>query len=644
MITSNSEILTNSTSTMSCDLGCDVNKIKYGLNEIDRMKLVGVKNAPIPIHEARRLEVLRQTGLLDSDTNDPQYDRFTSLAKRIFNVPVSVINLIDVDRAFFKSITIEFPSQLPRDDSLCSYLVGSDTGTDVMIVPNLSKDECFKDFPITKAGMRFYAGATLMIAGQRIGSLCILGPTPNFNFDLSQRMTLLDLASSLSYIIEQRRNTLMTRSSIIANLMHNLRTPLSILGMQLPLLEEDLLTKKDVTSLLQDINKSYRLLHRTVETNIVLGKLCNKLEAGNLQKEIFEMEKLMIEVKKLILDVREQVRISLNVDPIFKKFSGYIYLSFPKVLETISVASINQYMVVTDKISIEISYQLDKESSSNSNLVPCQEGYILISIEFIENKEYCSISQQTTGFECDTIVKLLGGFSDVAVVGDKKSLRLFVPCIQETKINHNERAILHEKSNVIINAVNETNFKPVNTITVSNIEETKKEKEVIVQDLIPDKKLRALIVEDSIALLKTLSRWFKSANCEVTTAENGKLGLMQLTTGQFDIVVFDFLMPVMNGLEMMQEFKKFKDNKKERNDDDAIPLMIGSSATPPTSESVLLKECGMHMFFAKPINWAKMTQILQQLRQADVNTAVQISNIIVTHQENALIGSSMSLN
>ena len=94
---------------------------------------------------------------------------------------------------------------------------------------------------------------------------------------------------------------------------------------------------------------------------------------------------------------------------------------------------------------------------------------------------------------------------------------------------------------------------------------------------------------------------------------------------------------------MMQEYKKFKD-KKETDDDAHIPLMIGSSATPPTSEALLLKECGMHMFFAKPINWAKMSQILQLLRQTDVNTAAYISNIIFTYQENALIGSSMSLN
>jgi len=41
---------------------------------------------PVPDDEARRLNVLRETQLLDSNQSDPDFDRYTSLAKRIFNV------------------------------------------------------------------------------------------------------------------------------------------------------------------------------------------------------------------------------------------------------------------------------------------------------------------------------------------------------------------------------------------------------------------------------------------------------------------------------------------------------------------------------------------------------------------------------
>lgn len=41
---------------------------------------------PVPDDEVYRLNILRETKLLDSDQSDPDFDRYTSLAKRIFNV------------------------------------------------------------------------------------------------------------------------------------------------------------------------------------------------------------------------------------------------------------------------------------------------------------------------------------------------------------------------------------------------------------------------------------------------------------------------------------------------------------------------------------------------------------------------------
>jgi hypothetical protein len=41
---------------------------------------------PIPEDEPKRLEILRQSMLLDSNQSDSSFDRFTSLATRLFNV------------------------------------------------------------------------------------------------------------------------------------------------------------------------------------------------------------------------------------------------------------------------------------------------------------------------------------------------------------------------------------------------------------------------------------------------------------------------------------------------------------------------------------------------------------------------------
>ncbi len=57
------------------------------LSEIEKLKV------PVPENEAERLLILRQTDLLDSSQCDPDFDRYTSLCKRIFNVIVFLITI-----------------------------------------------------------------------------------------------------------------------------------------------------------------------------------------------------------------------------------------------------------------------------------------------------------------------------------------------------------------------------------------------------------------------------------------------------------------------------------------------------------------------------------------------------------------------
>ena len=616
----------------------DILALIQDLSDADRECLKNVC-APITAREGRRLQVLRETDLLDSDRNEAQYDKYTSLLKRIFNVPIAIMNLIDVDRAFIKSTTVDFPSQIPRDESICSHLVG-DATKDVLVVPNLLEDMRFSALPSVAAGLRFYAGAALTIGGKKIGTLCLLAYEPNYNFDMAQRMTLLDLASTLSYTIEQKRNAKMIRNATLTSLTHNLLTPLSSLGMQLPFLEKELLAKRDVTPTLQEINKSFRRLHRTVETNITLSKLCDFVEAGRMTKEVFDMKSFIIPVKKLILDVRDEAKVMLNVDPILEEFSGLLYITYSKVLELMVMSSINQYIAQTNKLMVEITFQSASENKQNNeeDSISQLQGYIVVSIEFTENKEYCSLSQQSNEFECDSILKLIGGVSKFTTAeGNKVNLKLLMPCIQESKINHenNQTPVIELKDEV------ETATKTVGSIDSSTSSATGATSSNNVYEKSTGRRLKVLIVEDSIPLLKTLSRWLRSVECDVTTAENGKLGLMHLIGGdKFDVVIFDFLMPVMNGVEMMVAYKKWKDmHENEANVDVSIPLMIGTSATPPSSEAALLRECGMMLFFPKPINWSKLSKVLNLLRENEVNTALQIAVLLVKCKDNVFTSS-----
>jgi hypothetical protein len=58
------------------------------------MDILEEVTASIPFNEGKRLKILKETGLINSDRNDPNFDCYTSLAKRLFHVISYFIQLI----------------------------------------------------------------------------------------------------------------------------------------------------------------------------------------------------------------------------------------------------------------------------------------------------------------------------------------------------------------------------------------------------------------------------------------------------------------------------------------------------------------------------------------------------------------------
>jgi two-component system, OmpR family, alkaline phosphatase synthesis response regulator PhoP len=75
-------------------------------------------------------------------------------------------------------------------------------------------------------------------------------------------------------------------------------------------------------------------------------------------------------------------------------------------------------------------------------------------------------------------------------------------------------------------------------------------------------KTKILIVEDEQALREILEAKFNAAGFEVTTAENGEAGLKLALTEHPHLVLLDVLMPVMDGLTMLEKLRQDEDGKK----------------------------------------------------------------------------------
>ncbi|GAB4239919.1 MAG: hypothetical protein Kow00121_66470 [Elainellaceae cyanobacterium] len=148
----------------------------------------------LPANETERLAALRRYNILDTPS-EQAFDRITSLAARLFNVPTALVSLVDESRAWFKSCYGFNQQEVARDATICSFALLYNS---VLIVPDARQDERFACNPFVQSepGLRFYAGAPLLTKdGLNLGTLCLLDTTPRDTFTDEQKATLADLAA-----------------------------------------------------------------------------------------------------------------------------------------------------------------------------------------------------------------------------------------------------------------------------------------------------------------------------------------------------------------------------------------------------------------------------------------------------------------
>ncbi|BBP53947.1 GGDEF domain-containing protein [Pseudomonas sp. St386] len=145
-----------------------------------------------PDDEAARLKNLHSLELLDTAPEE-RFDRLTRLARRLFDVPIALVSLVDANRQWFKSSAGLDASETPREISFCGHAILQDQ---ILEICDAEQDERFHDNPLVmdKPGIRFYAGHPLgMEDGSKLGTLCLLDTKPRKLND-EERELLRDLA------------------------------------------------------------------------------------------------------------------------------------------------------------------------------------------------------------------------------------------------------------------------------------------------------------------------------------------------------------------------------------------------------------------------------------------------------------------
>ncbi|TWU29462.1 response regulator [Bythopirellula polymerisocia] len=119
-------------------------------------------------------------------------------------------------------------------------------------------------------------------------------------------------------------------------------------------------------------------------------------------------------------------------------------------------------------------------------------------------------------------------------------------------------------------------------------------------------KLRALIVDDNIALARVTQFALDRAGFETQVAKNGQVALELAQEFQFDVVVTDQQMPVMSGTELCRALRELPDYVD-------CPLLLLTAKGLELELPKLREELGINAVFCKPFSPAAIVNEIKEL-------------------------------
>jgi len=122
-----------------------------------------------------------------------------------------------------------------------------------------------------------------------------------------------------------------------------------------------------------------------------------------------------------------------------------------------------------------------------------------------------------------------------------------------------------------------------------------------------DKKV--LIAEDSSVIQNIASRVLKFQQYQITSVKNGKEVLDKLQKENYDILLLDINMPVMDGMECAKQIRALEDKEKA-----TIPIIaITGNAKNYSMED--FQAVGINEYLPKPINFDLLVEKVKEFTE-----------------------------
>ena len=110
---------------------------------------------------------------------------------------------------------------------------------------------------------------------------------------------------------------------------------------------------------------------------------------------------------------------------------------------------------------------------------------------------------------------------------------------------------------------------------------------------------KVLIAEDSSVIQNLAKKILQFQNYEITAVKNGQQVLDKLNKEDYDVIVMDINMPVMDGMQCAEQIRKRTDNKAN------TPIIaISGNAKNYTKED--FERVGINEYLPKPLNFDEL--------------------------------------